>query len=1355
MDEKSLRSFLTEFGSALVSAIKDGTTNSSPAPAAHVKPFCGKRDDNLTSWLFQVSDIFDSRNISLQDRLKYVSGYLGENALQWYLNLRQAAEKDPFQAIGSWDEFKAKIKSAFDTANSPFAIRRRIRCLMQDKSVQEYVASFRSLVGQLQDMHENDQILHFIEGLREGIKNELLYRQPRDLNEAIHLALVFESSKTPSKHLDHFRQQRIDKNYGSIDRLTSAPMEIGALKQIKSKVRCEFCRHFGHKEQDCRKKKAAQSTQGSAAALALEVAPQSLVHVIEEFKENVACNGIAANSMLIVAGLLEDIPVKALVDSGATHNFISRVLVEKHEVLASALIESSASVIHGVDGKALETCGKIVNAKLTLGNLNEKWSAFVIPIQRYDLIIGKPWLAKHNPSIDWRSHKIEINDIQNYYVIKGIKSGAEEGRSSFLPVGSRKEINNCEALICASLLDISPSNRTPEVDALISKHPQVFQLLQSVPPERATKHSIDTGAAEPVSFPYYRMSPAELESLKLELDSLSKKGFIRPSKSPWASPVLFVKKKDGTLRLCVDYRALNNLTVKHKFPIPRIDDLLDQLSGATIFSKLDLASGYYQIAVDPKDIQKTAFRTKYGQYEFTVMPFGLTNAPATFQQMMNSIFAHLLDICVVIYLDDIMVFSATRDKHVVHLDNVLKILAENNLFVKESKCSFFQKSIDFLGYTISEGTLSADAKKIQAIQTLQSPSNLTEVRSFLGMTGFYRRFIKDYAQLALPLTELLKESVRFSWSAKEEASFKLLKEALSSAPTLILPQFHLPFHVTCDASGTAIGAVLAQTLEDGIHPVAYESRKLTPAEQNYPVHELELLSIVHALKIWRCYLEGKSFVVFTDHASLQHLKTQKLLSRRVARWIEFLSIFDWTIKYKPGVTNVVADALSRLPVERVEVNMIHETDWPSLYPYFLKTGKIPEGESKDWTKKLSGEKESFLVEDDTVFHLEDEKRIPFCPFISRLDLVSQVHCGMGHLGGESTYSIIKERAWWPSMQKDIKTWVSACDVCQKFANDATKVGKTEKLHPIEPPVKPFSRWGIDFVGILPVTPRGNKWLLVAIDHSTRWPIAKAVHEATSHVVANFIYENIVCEFGCPDEVLSDRGSSFMSEVIKEFLSKLKTKHLRTTAYHPRTNGMVERLNGALVSIIRKYADSNPHSWDLFVNEALLAMRIRTHSTTGVSPFFLTYGVEPKIPGDSVHPQIMVDFSSNDETAESWRMQQVRRLNEERKASYGRFKEAQQKSKEDYDSLVSKESYQVNDLVYLKNENRTKFDKFWTGPFRVNEKFQNGTYKLANLTGDLLDKLVHGDRLKSVRKVTNQELMAVVATSREWDPVVSL
>ena len=385
------------------------------------------------------------------------------------------------------------------------------------------------------------------------------------------------------------------------------------------------------------------------------------------------------------------------------------------------------------------------------------------------------------------------------------------------------------------------------------------------------------------------------------------KGFIRPTVSPWGAPVLFVKKKDGTLWMCIDYRQINKVTVKNKYTLPRIEDLFDQLRGASIFSKIDLRSGYYQLRVKEVDVPKTAFRTRYGHYDFWVMPFGLTNAPAAFMDLMNRVFRPYLDQFVVVFIDDILVYSKDAQEHEHHLRIVLQTLRENQLFSKLSKCDFWLKEVSFLGHIVSAEGIRVDLVKIEAIVNWKPPRNVTEVRSFLGLAGYYRRFVQGFSVIASSLTRLVRKGVKFEWDDKCQSSFERLKEILVEEPVLIQPTLGRNYTVYNDASRIGLGYVLMQ---DG-KVVAYASRQLKPHEQNYPTHDLELAAIVFALKIWRHYLYGEKCRIFTDHKSLKYLLTQKDLNLRKRRWLELLKDYDCIIDYHPGKAYVVADALSR------------------------------------------------------------------------------------------------------------------------------------------------------------------------------------------------------------------------------------------------------------------------------------------------------------------------------------------------------------------------------------------------------------------------------------------------------------
>ncbi|KAL5553429.1 hypothetical protein UlMin_040830 [Ulmus minor] len=403
------------------------------------------------------------------------------------------------------------------------------------------------------------------------------------------------------------------------------------------------------------------------------------------------------------------------------------------------------------------------------------------------------------------------------------------------------------------------------------------------------------------------MAPVELKELQVQLQELLDKGFVRSSYSPWGAPVLFVKKKDGSMRMCIDYRELNKVTVKNKYPLPRIDDLFDQLKGAVVFSKVDLRSGYHQLKIKEDDVPKFAFRTRYGHYEFLVMPFGLTNAPAAFMDLMNRIFREYLDKFVIVFIDDILIYSKSQKEHEQHLRVVLQTLKQHQLYAKFSKCEFWLSSVQFLGHVVSKDGISVDASKIEAVSKWPAPTNVTEIRSFLGLAGYYRRFVEGFSSLSAPLTGLTKKNKKFEWTERCERNFQELKRRLTSAPILIVPSEDEEFTIYCDASKMGLGAVLMQTDKF----VAYASRQLKDHEKNYPTHDMELAAVVFALKIWRHYLYGAHCRIYTDHKSLKYIFTQKELNMRQRRWLELVKDYDCEILYHPGKANKVADALSR------------------------------------------------------------------------------------------------------------------------------------------------------------------------------------------------------------------------------------------------------------------------------------------------------------------------------------------------------------------------------------------------------------------------------------------------------------
>ena len=546
------------------------------------------------------------------------------------------------------------------------------------------------------------------------------------------------------------------------------------------------------------------------------------------------------------------------------------------------------------------------NCEIGLGGQQFKVNLIPFKLGEFDVILGMDWLAENGAYIDCKGKKIIIKlPGKKVVIFRGQKQTKQ-----FLNYIQTKRLlrQGCDAYL-AYVVD--KDKKVPDIEEVevVNEFRDVFpDDLPGLPPDREIEFSIELApGTAPVSKAPYRLAPVEMKELATQLQDLLDKGMIRPSTSPWGAPVLFVKKKDGSMRLCIDYRELNKLTIKNKYPLPRIDDLFDQLKDAVYFSKIDLRTGYHQLKIKPEDIPKTAFRTRYGHYEFLVMSFGLTNAPAAFMDLMNRVFKKYLDKCVIVFIDDILIYSKTKEEHAEHLRIVLEILRKEKLYAKWSKCEFWLEQVQFLGHVIGKEGIMVDPAKIEAVANWERPRTPTEVRSFLGLAGYYRRFVQDFSKIATPLTRLTRKTEKFEWTTKCEESFQELKRRLITAPVLTLPDASGEFVIYSDASHKGLGCVLMQHGK----VIAYASRQLKEYELRYPTHDLELAAIVFALKIWRHYLYGEKCEIYTDHKSLKYIFTQKELNMRQRRWLELIKDYDCTINYHPGKANVVADALSR------------------------------------------------------------------------------------------------------------------------------------------------------------------------------------------------------------------------------------------------------------------------------------------------------------------------------------------------------------------------------------------------------------------------------------------------------------
>lgn len=793
-----------------------------------------------------------------------------------------------------------------------------------------------------------------------------------------------------------------------------------------------------------------------------------------------------------------------------------------------------------------------------------------------------------------------------------------------------------------------------------------------LPPHRPFDHKIElkTGAEAP----YYKnrpMSPRELEVIKKYLDDHLNKGFIRRSTSPAAAPVLLAKKPGGGVRVCIDYRGLNAITTKNRYPIPLVRETLDALHKAKYYTKLDIIAAFNRLRMTPGEEWKTAFITRYGLYEYLVMPFGLQNAPAAFQHFINHTLHEFLDKFASAYLDDIIIYSETKKEHREHVRKVLNALQKAGLQIDINKCEFSVQETKYLGLIVSNKGLKMDPEKLKAIIEWKHPDNLKDLQSFLGFANFYRRFIKGFSSIVKSLTTLLQTKATWDFNDECKAAFQTLKDAFQDAPVLAYFDPKRKTVVETDASNWASGGVLSQYDEDGtLRPVAFFSAKHTPQECNYEIYDKELLAIIKALEEWRPELEGteEQFDVITDHKNLQHFMTTKLLNQRQARWNEFLSRFNFRITYRPGKQGAIPDALSRRAQDRPasitdladpRINHRHQCilkdknlsigmapeSISSLMLYVMDTqvplddlisqayAQDPDTEEmiealrqlkRQWPKHLKrklriAKAECKLV--DGRIYFRDRLFIPNVPDV-KLQVISRTHSNVlsGHPGRYKTATLLRRSYFWPGLTEDVARYVRNCHLCTR-----SKVSRSAPqgwLKPLEIPYRAWTSISIDYVVSLPDCNRDGityKHVLVVIDRLTKMRHFIPCASLEADELATRFLRAVYSLHGCPDNIISDRGSQFISTFWNALSQRLGITLKPSSAYHPQTNGQTENANGFMEQYLRTYTNFVQDDWVDWLPLAEFACNNQVNESTQVSPFFANYGFNPRLGIEPLKP----------------------------------------------------------------------------------------------------------------------------------------
>lgn len=782
----------------------------------------------------------------------------------------------------------------------------------------------------------------------------------------------------------------------------------------------------------------------------------------------------------------------------------------------------------------------------------------------------------------------------------------------------------------------------PDLPSRISDFADVFckkgaDKLPPLRPQFDLSIELEPNAKLPKSI-LYKMTEVEQKEVKEYIEEMLGKGFIRRSKSPLASPVLFVPKKDGKKRLCVDYRRLNSITIKDRYPLPLLTSMTDTLRSAVKFSKIDLRGAYNLLRINKGDEWKTAFLTRYGQYEYLVMPFGLCNAPGAFQRWVNSIFLPYIDSGIINLLDDILIYTFPGEDHWEKVRLVLKLLRENGLFAKWEKCEFEVDELEFLGHVVSTKGVSMCKTKLDAVLNWPMPNKVKELQAFLGLANYYRRFITNFSRICTPLTSLLKKNSPWFWGEKQQKAFDTLKQLFTSAPILIYPDPQKKFVLETDASDFAIGAVLSQPdSKNLLHPIAFYSRKMLPAERNYDIYDKELLAVIDALKHWRHYLQDTVLPVevWTDHKNLEYFLQTKTLTRRQARWSLLISSYDIVIIYKTGKSNSKADALSRRPdfqstggdqdlhrpllqtshfqhLRSIDEKVFAVTDEISRLGVFFKEYYVKDQFALKMISDIQNNKltdKSWTLEKGLLMY----KGLVYVPSGACRVLIIQLRHdakSSGHFGIRKTLEYITRDFWWPKLETFVKEYVSTCDICQR-----SKIARHKPnglLKPLPLAKRPWGAVTLDFVTDLPVAQSYDS-IMVVVDRFTKMAHYIPCRKTCSAEDAAKLFINSVYRLhGLPDELLSDRGTQFTSKFWRRCFELLGVHQKLSTAFHPQTDGQTERVNQVMEQYLRCFCDYKQMNWLDLLSIAEFAYNNSYHTSIQMTPFFANYGYHPKM-----------------------------------------------------------------------------------------------------------------------------------------------
>jgi transposase InsO family protein len=868
--------------------------------------------------------------------------------------------------------------------------------------------------------------------------------------------------------------------------------------------------------------------------------------------------------------------------------------------------------------------------------------------------------------------------------------------------------------------------------------------------------------------PLYKHSTEELEAAKRYIQDNLNKGFIVPSSSPFAAPILFSRKHDGGLRFCVDYRKLNAITKKNQYPLPLIDETLERLCRAKFFTKLDIRQAFHKMRIHPDSEDLTTFRTRYGSYKYKVVPFGLTNGPAVFQRYINEAFMEFIDDFLTAYLDDLLIYSENELDHEIHVKKVLTRLREAGLQIDIKKCEFHVKRTKYLGFIVGSGGIEVDPEKITVVKNWQEPTTVRGIQSFLGFCNFYRRFIRNYGRVARPLNRLTRKDVPFKFDTACHESFKKLKELLISAPVLIHYRPNRPTRLETDSSDGVVAAVLSQLYEEDSqwHPVAFFSKTMAPAECNYAIHDKEMLAIIRSLQEYRAELEGlqksERFEILTDHRALEYFMTTKVLNSRQASWAEKLSRFYFVIRYRPGKNNALADALSRRQDVvnyqneakkkfRTQTLLLEECLDPQIVREFkevestvsvvtlqdnlhivdkLLQANRTNPELEPYREKARGPDKDWAMQDGLLLY-NSRLVVPNDDEL-KVKLTDEAHkqASTAHPGRLKTTKVLKSRYYWPGMDGYVSRYVRNCHTCRRA--HAPKDLPPGLLNPLPVPERPWQHISMDF-RTFPKDKHGYDAVFVVVDRLTKRPISIPCHKTIdAREMARLFIIHVYRHKGAPITIVSDRGGQFISDFWGEFCGLLGVKLKLSSAFHPQTDGQTEIVNQYMAQRLRPYVDYYQDDWSEWLPMVDFAAACLPHESIESSPFLIECGYEPRLSIDwnqTKEPQTVKERINRDDARKF-----VKRMEDIWTLARDSMGEAQGQQKKQADRRRRAIDFDVGDFVWVTTKEWTtgrpskKLDSQMEGPYKILERVGNA-YRLDLPASIKVHPIITANRLR--------------------------